>query len=289
MIEDQDLQFRLYGQPPHSIAVIHGGPGAAGEMAPVAQRLSQHHGIIEPLQTATSINGQIQELKLTLQQHAAPPTILIGYSWGAWLSILLTAQYPTLVKKLILISSGPFQSSDAHSTDKTRRSRFTPDQQKEFDHLINQLQNPKLDNQSQLLSQLGALCATADCHTPIQNQTNDSPPPTINATIFQKVWPEAAQFRKSGFLLDQLKKITCPITAIHGDYDPHPPSGVKHPLAKIHPTSSFILLPNCGHKPWIEHHAQEAFYNTLNRELPSTKISSQNEGTAQNVEKNVNV
>ncbi len=289
MIAEENPQLRLYGDPPFTVAVIHGGQGAAGEMAPVAKQLSLQRGIIEPLQTATSIEGQLQELKLTLQQHAAPPAILIGYSWGAWLSCLLAAHHPLLVQKLILVSSGPFEARDAQSIEQTRISRFTPQQRNEFETLIKDLKKPSLDNASQTLARLGAICTKADSFAPIEEDLDESPPLTIDTSIYQKVWPEAANLRKTGALLHQLKKITCPITAIHGDYDPHPASGVETPLSKIIPQFNFILLPQCGHKPWIERHAQEAFYNTLNRELPSTKISSQNEGTAQNVEKNVNV
>jgi hypothetical protein len=40
---------RLYGRPPYRIAVLHGGPGAAGEMKPVAEALSADFGFLEPL------------------------------------------------------------------------------------------------------------------------------------------------------------------------------------------------------------------------------------------------
>ncbi|NBD34478.1 MAG: alpha/beta hydrolase, partial [Chloroflexi bacterium] len=32
--------LRTYGHPPFDVAVIHGGPGAGGEMAPVAHELA---------------------------------------------------------------------------------------------------------------------------------------------------------------------------------------------------------------------------------------------------------
>ncbi|MHA2061833.1 MAG: alpha/beta fold hydrolase, partial [Candidatus Sifarchaeia archaeon] len=32
--------LRIYGNKPFNIAVLHGGPGAPGEMAPVARELS---------------------------------------------------------------------------------------------------------------------------------------------------------------------------------------------------------------------------------------------------------
>ena len=40
--------------------------------------------------------------------------------------------------------------------------------------------------------------------------------------------------------------------AIHGDYDPHPASGVKEPLSRILRDFRFILLDHCGHTPWKE-------------------------------------
>lgn len=54
--------LRCYGKAPYRVAVIHGGPGAPGEMAPVARELSSLCGILEPLQTKTTIQGQLEEL-----------------------------------------------------------------------------------------------------------------------------------------------------------------------------------------------------------------------------------
>jgi len=57
------------------------------------------------------------------------------------------------------------------------------------------------------------------------------------------------------------------VVAIHGDYDPHPPEGVKRPLAKVLRDFQFILLKNCGHLPWIEREAKGEFYEILKEEL----------------------
>jgi hypothetical protein len=53
---------RVYGKAPYRVAVIHGGPGAPGEMAPVARELSVMRGVLEPLQIMTTIEGQVEEL-----------------------------------------------------------------------------------------------------------------------------------------------------------------------------------------------------------------------------------
>ena len=75
--------FRIHGKPPFSIAVVHGGPGAAGEMAAVASELRSRWGILEPFQSAGSLEGQVEELKKVLVEHADLPVTLLGYSWGA--------------------------------------------------------------------------------------------------------------------------------------------------------------------------------------------------------------
>jgi pimeloyl-ACP methyl ester carboxylesterase len=105
--------LRLYGKAPFDVAVIHGGPGAAGEMAPVARELASSMGVLEPLQTAASLEGQIEELKTVLEMGGDLPVTLIGFSWGAWLSFIFTANYPGIVKILILIGSGPFEEKYA--------------------------------------------------------------------------------------------------------------------------------------------------------------------------------
>lgn len=91
--------LRKYGKAPFEVVVVHGGPGAAGEMAPVARKLVSICGVLEPLQTVASLKAQVEELKTVLEKNADFPVTLIGFSWGAWLSFIFTANYPEFVKK----------------------------------------------------------------------------------------------------------------------------------------------------------------------------------------------
>ena len=61
--------LRTYGKAPFNVAIIHGGPGVAGEMAPVARELASDWGVLEPLQTAALLEGQIEELKTVLEKN----------------------------------------------------------------------------------------------------------------------------------------------------------------------------------------------------------------------------
>jgi len=256
--------YNIYGKKPFIIVVVHGGPGAAGEMKPVAKKLSRHCGVLEPLQTAASINGQLEELKSVLEEKGDLPIQLIGFSWGAWLSYLFAAKFPDLVKKLILVGSGSFDEKYAQKIQQTRLSRLSENDRKKYHSLIKILSDPSVGSKHEALQQMGKLCEEVDTYEPIEDET---PKIDFRADIFQSIWQEAAELRRSGKLLEWGKKIQCPVVAIHGDYDPHPAEGVQKPLSVILNDFRFILLKNCGHKPWIERWAKDEFYRILGNEL----------------------
>ena len=85
--------------------------------------------------------------------------------------------------------------------------------------------------------------------------------------IFQQVSKDATDMRRSGRLLALATQIKCPVVAIHGDYDPHPAEGVQEPLSAALERFQFILLKQCGHRPWMERQARDKFYTVLREEL----------------------
>ena len=255
---------RKYGDAPHNVVVIHVGPGAPGEMAPVAKELSSNSGVLEPLQTKFSINEQIEELKTIVDDNSAKPVTLIGWSWGAWLAFIFTAQYPDYVKKLILVGSGPFEEDYAKDIMKTRLSRLTEDETERLNSLIESINNPSSKNKEILMKDFGELISKADSYNPIFHEDTVI---ELQLDIYQKVWEEANKLRSNNKLIDYTNKIQCPVVAIHGDYDPHPFEGVKSPLSKTIKNFKFVLLKNCGHYPWLEKLAKDKFYEILRSEI----------------------
>ena len=255
--------LRTYGKSPFAVALIHGGPGAAGEMKPVAEELSKGFGVLEPFQTADSIGGQVEELRRILARHTVMPVYLVGYSWGAWLSYLVAATHPEIVKKLILVGSGPFEAKYAPDIFSTRLGRLNEREKKEAEILLKKLQGQE-SNDSDELEKFGALTSKADSYKPMRDGNVNI---EVRQDIFLNIWPEASKLREKGKLLKLGEKIACPVVAIHGDYDPHPANGVKEPLARVIKDFRFILLKNCGHKPWIEKEAKDKFYEILKKEL----------------------
>ncbi|MFA4859493.1 alpha/beta fold hydrolase [Methanoregula sp.] len=255
---------RKWGRGPYSVAVIHGGPGAPGEVAPVARELSTVQGVLEPLQTETTLDGQVQELRSILLEQGKVPVTLVGFSWGAFLSWFVAARYPALVKKLILVSCPPFDDQYAASITRTRLIRLKQKDQAEAQALIGKLDNPETTEKNAILARLGCLLARADAFDPTNSEDEAF---HCQYDIFRGVWDEAAELRRTQILIQMAKSIKCPVVAIHGNWDPHPAEGVNEPLTKELKDFRFVLLDKCGHRPWAERNASEDFFKVLVEEI----------------------
>jgi len=258
--------LRIYGKKPYTVAVIHGGPGAPGSAASVARELSKVMGVLEPLQTKDSLEGQIEELAGVLKKNANLPVILIGHSWGAWLAYFVAARYSPLVKKLILVGSGPFEEKYADNIAGERLNRISEAERIEFLNLVEIINSPGAADKDKSLARVGELAAKADTYDALPPE-KEPEPLEVSEEINRKVWAEAKELRINGELLKMGKKIKCPVVAIHGDYDPHLAEGVKAPLSRVLKDFKFVLLEKCGHEPWIERYAKDKFYTILKNEL----------------------
>ncbi|MFA5374170.1 MAG: alpha/beta hydrolase [Dehalococcoidia bacterium] len=256
--------LRTYGAAPYGIAVIHGGPGAPGQMAPVARELSRDCGVLEPLQTVATLDGQVAELRDIIKKHGNPPIVLIGSSWGAMLSYIFAARHPALVKKLIMVGSAVFEDRYAAGIQKTRLNRLSEEETLGVYSLVKDLNDDVVSDKNHLLARLGELFTKADAYDPI---TLDTEVLEVRFDIHDRVWNDAMKLRGSGELLKFGKNIKCPVVAIHGDYDPHPAEGVREPLSKVLKDFRFILLSHCGHLPWIEREARGEFFKIVREQL----------------------
>lgn len=272
------------------IVSVHGGPGAGGGMEPVAEKLNHIAGAIAPIQTADTVQGQIDELAEVILDQCTSPVVLVGHSWGAWLAMLLAAQsrgfhrfdkdgiiFPespkthapallTRVAGLILVCSGPFLHDDAQTIMKTRLDRLSKKDREQVRKIMQQIKSVDNKHRDDLLKQFGTLLSTVDSFDEIPE---NGPEIKVDLHIHQQVWDQAAEIRKKETLLDALSKLQCPIAAIHGDVDPHPWKGVRDPLMRLQPQARFHLLQRCGHYPWRERHARDRFFRILAQEVTS--------------------
>jgi len=249
--------IRQYGTLPFRAAVIHGGPGGIGSAGGIAEGLSASLGVLEPLQSKHSITELLAELHEQLAVCVEPP-VLIGHSWGAWLAALYAAEHPERVARLVLVGSGPFETSYVPLIGERRLARLDGEERERLRFVLEELERT---GDPGLLGELGALCGKADDFAPIADLAE--PPVDFDGDMYTKIWNEAAAMRESGELLRKVSTLTVPLTVIHGESDPHPPEGVAEPLREAGLIFDFHVLPQCGHTPWREIHAREPFFFLL--------------------------
>ncbi|MGI6664496.1 MAG: alpha/beta fold hydrolase [Christensenellaceae bacterium] len=251
--------IKRYGKNPCEIALLHGGPGAIGSLRPLARALTKSYGTAELLQTKYTIAALLEELSSDLQSVTTKPITLLGHSWGAWLAILYAAQFPALVKQLILVGCGPLTEAYVPQILAHRLANLSEADAKEYRAILAALDDPAYGNKEGLLQKLGALTKSSDNYNliPMQDET------VLNSAMYTAIWQQAAALRKSGALLQSCRKIRCPITLIQGAYDPHPLEGVTAPLQEAGISYTAHLLENAGYSPFYEAEASAAFYEIL--------------------------
>ena len=262
---NHESSVRTYGKKPFRAALLHGGPGAPGDMAPVARKLRRYVGIIEPLQSADSIAGQVEELKQQIENNAQPPLALIGSSWGAVLALITAARHPLLADRLILIGSAVFDNESAKSIEPRRLARMDQTEKDRYKEIAEKMITATGKGRDELMAEWGELLDKSDYYDPL---TTESEVIEVQYETFQKVFSEFVKMRDDPEKISaELENINVPVTLIHGQYDPHPIEGILPFLEKCLPEISYHRLADCGHYPWNERQARARFYDIIRTEL----------------------
>ena len=269
--------IRKYGAAPFEAAVIHGGPGACGSVASVACELSVTFGVIEPIQTKHTIPELVAELYEQISSVSKKPVTLIGHSWGAWLIILFAKEYPEMVTHLVLVGSGPFKEKYLDTIMKRRLSNLTKEEGELFVKTLQQLNDNATPDKDSALGTLGRLAEKADNYDVVEAQDDINIDIEADGEMYASIWPQAAEMRNKGELYCTLKEIKCPVTVIQGEYDSHPVEGVIEPLQEQGVAFNVHILPKCGHSPFKEKFAKEAFYEILRNIIKSQYLEDKHE------------
>ena len=110
-----------------------------------------------PFQTAETLDKQVAELALILNNAASAPVTLIGHSWGAWLCTIVAAAQPGLVSKLIIIGSGPFEPHYAEQIISTRLARIAPAERERYGSLMRELHASNHEDKRAVVERLDLL------------------------------------------------------------------------------------------------------------------------------------
>jgi pimeloyl-ACP methyl ester carboxylesterase len=188
--------------------------------------------------------GRVHELRDTMTELVSHPLVIIGHSWGAWLVVVFAATYPSLVRKIILVGSGPYEHHYCPILQQRRDARFTDEDKRQIAHLTAKLSEPGESTTADVLHQLGAVFSRVDNVDLLEENVGDveSIAPTIlniQPGYFHGLLEEAMAMRESGELLHYAEKITCPVVAIHGLTIRIPMRAFNNPYKSIVPILRF--------------------------------------------------
>lgn len=257
---------RKHGAPPYRLAVLHGGPGAPGSATPIARELASSCSVLEPLQSARALSGQLSELREQLQQHAQLPLTLIGWSYGALLGYLFAAANATLVRKLVLVAAPALTTADASSIRPTQDARLDATSRARVAQLRAVLDTgANAASRDLALATLATLLRRAEVFDPIDSLPDD--PVQAQHDLNQSLWNEVIALRDSGELLERGRAIRCATVLIQGEHDARPSAAISAALAGVVADFRYIALPRCGHYPWLERQARTEFFDLLRAEV----------------------
>ena len=217
--------------------MIHGGPAAPGSAAGLARGLSSDFFVLEPFQRSSGT------VPLTVAQHvndlasiAPEPCAIVGHSWGAMLGLSFTARYPNRVTRLTLVGCGTY--NEECRAIYRERSKVLPEW---FDRI-----DDAADDDSDSI-------------------------PFDSAGHFE-TWEDELRLQREGQEPQSFTSISCPVLMLHGDIDPHPGPEMYAFLRHFIPQLEYVEFADCGHDPWRERRAREAFFKTLGEWLKASLI-----------------
>jgi pimeloyl-ACP methyl ester carboxylesterase len=257
------IAVRRYGTGGPIVALLHGGPGAPGEMAPAARALASEFRALEPLQRHSggaplTVARHVADLAAVLPAGAA----VVGWSWGAMLALSFAAAHPERVRSVALVGCGTYDEASRAAYEQALASRLGEEGRRRAEGLRREMAAAASEEErDRLLAALGRLLGRAQAWDPLPEEEGE--PLGVDARGHGETWADALRLQAAGVEPAAFAAVTCPVLMLHGDDDPHPGPATGDLLRRFVPQLRYQGLPSCGHKPWAERRAREPFLAAL--------------------------
>ena len=251
---------RVHGGVP--LVVLHGGPGAPGSARGLALLLARRHWVLAPLQrwsdtVPLSVAKHVEDLAEVAPEHA----ILVGHSWGAMLALSYTALHPARVRALALVGCGTYGDAEREAYKRAFASCMNPERAARRAELRKNLEQHRSElERDRLRAELAALAVEAMSYDGL---TEPEAYARVDERGGRETWDDVLRLQREGIEPARFAAIRVPALMLHGDDDPHP-GRLTHQTLRAHmPQLEYVGFACCGHEPWRERRAGEAFEQTL--------------------------
>jgi pimeloyl-ACP methyl ester carboxylesterase len=256
-----DLVVLEYGGGPEVIIALHGGPAAAGDVAPLARELGKRWHVLEPHQRGSgsrslSVATHVEDLHHLIEARTrSTHPILVGHSWGAMLALAYAASHPERAAGLVLIGCGTFSAAARQEFQRRLDAKLTPSDRAD----IARVERDEPDA-SRHLAMVGRLMPRVYGY---DVEEVDMKVDVLDAQAHEQTWADMVRLQRDGVYPAAFAAIDVPVLMLHGDVDPHPGSLIAEDLHRYIPHLEYRELAKCGHTPWLERQARDEFFASL--------------------------
>ena len=241
------------------LLVLHGGPGAdhcylLPQMLHLGEKFDllfydQRGGGRSRADARTPVTWQthVEDLARVIEEFSLGAPSIVGYSWGAMLSLLYVIEQKkkvaTLPARLALVSPGPLtrEYRRQFETEFTRRQQNQAIQALRDEVARSGLRERDPDAYRQRAFELSVAGYFSD-----PANARDLTPFRVVGRVQQSVWDSLGDFN----LIRELDGIRLPSIVVAGRDDPIPTASSVEAAQALGTT--FVVLDECGHVPYVE-------------------------------------
>jgi proline iminopeptidase len=254
------------------ILVLHGGPGLDHSyLYPQLNELAKTHKLIFFDQRASgksspgrgpssvALDTMIYDIEVLREKFNIKKINIIAHSWGGILAMKYAIKYHKKVKSIVLMSSLGASSELNDKANDVIQARLT----KKDKQQKKEIQGSK-DYWAHGQNSYRKLMLLSFKHDFYNPKLVDSLHLKLNKKFYEnsKLLQNLAKDLKTYDFYEELCEVRAPVLLLYGDFDPL--SGeVANKLKENFHHAELVVLPNCGHFPYIEL-PSEVFLNVAN-------------------------
>ena len=243
------------------MVLCHGGPGGYDYLGPVADMVADLCRVVRYDQRGSGRSQPIGPYDVStfvddlegLRQHLNFERWVVGgHSWGAGLALAYAVRFPTRTIAVLHIAGTGIDDRWHEEYRENRLNALNESEREEYQRLRAQRKHFDGAEAERILDRLRTLSRMTDVFD--SNQVDSLPSfdeyPVSNEAN-EKVRADWKNYTKDSRFRQSVYNLPMPVFFLHGACDPRPSHFIETLASKLS-RSTFALIPESGHYPWVE-------------------------------------